>query len=303
MNVVREINAINQKELELGLNASWHDEYKDSARIHVSGLNFELTEGDVITIFSQYGEIMDINMPRDKDTGKPRGFAFLMYEDQRSTVLAVDNLNGAKVLERTLKVDHVKNYRQPKKKNEEGEWEEMEQEVLNARPELIEDNGGHESDSSDSSAASIDPEDPMRDYLLAQRREAKAKKKEKKKAKGKHKDETPEERAARKARKKEKKLLKAKKGKSEGVQAVQDLLSSLGVDRRDVRMRSQSRSPVGDRKRARSRSRSRSPTHVRRRRSPSPSERLGSRRSLSRGAGDRAHRSRYRDEDESRARR
>jgi RNA-binding motif X-linked protein 2 len=49
---------------------------------------------------------VDINMPRDKLTNKPRGFAFLMYEDQRSTVLAVDNLTGAKVLERTLRVDH-----------------------------------------------------------------------------------------------------------------------------------------------------------------------------------------------------
>ena len=55
---------------------------------------------------------MDVNLPRDKETGKPRGFAFLMYEDQRSTVLAVDNLNGAKVLERTLRVDHVKDYKQ-----------------------------------------------------------------------------------------------------------------------------------------------------------------------------------------------
>ena len=34
---------------------------------------------------------------RDKKTGKTKGFCFLAYEDQRSTVLAVDNLNGFKV--------------------------------------------------------------------------------------------------------------------------------------------------------------------------------------------------------------
>eukprot|EP00965_Chrysotila_dentata_P030770 1024956-Pleurochrysis_carterae.AAC.1 len=45
-------------------------------------------------------------MPRDKATGKQRGFAFIAYEDQRSTVLAVDNFNGAKLLGRTLRVDH-----------------------------------------------------------------------------------------------------------------------------------------------------------------------------------------------------
>ena len=126
----------------------------DSAYIHISGLDYELTEGDVIVIFSQYmnplrmqspslrclvfryGEVMDVNLPRDKNTGKTRGFAFLMYEDQRSTVLAVDNLNGATVRNRTLKVDHVKNYKQPKVKGEDGEFQEQDEQSLNAKPEL-----------------------------------------------------------------------------------------------------------------------------------------------------------------------
>ena len=51
---------------------------------------------------------------RDKDTGKPRGFAFLAYEDQRSTVLAVDNLSGARIGKRTVKVDHVLDYKKKK---------------------------------------------------------------------------------------------------------------------------------------------------------------------------------------------
>jgi RNA recognition motif-containing protein len=80
---------------------------------------------------------MDVNMPRDKSTGKSKGFAFLMYEDQRSTVLAVDNLNGAKVRGRTLKVDHVKDYKQPKVRGEDGEFVERDEQSLNAKPELI----------------------------------------------------------------------------------------------------------------------------------------------------------------------
>lgn len=81
--------------------------------------------------------MMDVNLPREKNTGKTRGFGFLMYEDQRSTILAVDNLNGAKVLERTLRVDHVKNYKQPKVKGGDGEWLEPEEQSLNALPEII----------------------------------------------------------------------------------------------------------------------------------------------------------------------
>lgn len=80
---------------------------------------------------------MDINLPRDKETGKTKGFGFLMYEDQRSTVLAVDNLNGATVLDRTLRVDHVKHYKQAKVKGEDGEMVEPEEQSLNAKPELI----------------------------------------------------------------------------------------------------------------------------------------------------------------------
>lgn len=38
---------------------------------------------------SRYGEIVDVNLVRDKGTGKSKGFAFVAYEDQRSTVLAV----------------------------------------------------------------------------------------------------------------------------------------------------------------------------------------------------------------------
>ncbi|KAF9534600.1 hypothetical protein CPB83DRAFT_802647 [Crepidotus variabilis] len=257
MNVVKEINKINEKELELGLNgASWHDEYKDSAYIFVGGLNTEMSEGDVITIFSQYGEIMDANMPRDKETGQPKGFAFVMYEDQRSTVLAVDNLNGAQVLGRTLRVDHVKNYRQAKVKNDEGEWVEPDEQSFNAKPEMIVDSGG-ESEASASTGASIDPEDPMRDYLIEQRKEAKALHKKKIKGKNKRQDETPEERQARKARKQAK---KEKRLKSAGVKGVEDLLKSIGG-------RKNSAAPSDSRRRAGSHDHKRSPSPRRRERS------------------------------------
>ncbi len=87
--------------------------------------------------YIRYGEVVDINLPRDKETGKTKGFGFLMYEDQRSTILAVDNLNGANVLDRTLRVDHVKKYKHAKVKDGDGEWREREEQSLNAKPEMI----------------------------------------------------------------------------------------------------------------------------------------------------------------------
>ncbi|MCJ1307962.1 hypothetical protein MMC25_001612 [Agyrium rufum] len=110
MNTIREIERLNKRELENAVppEASWHADYRDTAYVYVGGLSFDLTEGDIITIFSQFGEPVYINLVRDKETGKSKGFAFLKYEDQRSTDLAVDNLGGATVLDRVLKVDHTR---------------------------------------------------------------------------------------------------------------------------------------------------------------------------------------------------
>ncbi|XP_050369870.1 zinc finger CCCH domain-containing protein 42 isoform X1 [Argentina anserina] len=121
---VKRIQSINAKEAELGIsdNASWHAKYKDSAYVYAGGLSFDLTEGDLLAVFAQYGEVVDLNLVRDKATGKSKGFAFVAYEDQRSTNLAVDNLGGAVVSGRTIRVDHVDKY---KKKEEEDEEEEQ----------------------------------------------------------------------------------------------------------------------------------------------------------------------------------
>ncbi|XP_016130365.1 RNA-binding motif protein, X-linked 2 isoform X1 [Sinocyclocheilus grahami] len=113
---VKLINELNEKEAELDVkdSVSWHSVYKESAWIFLGGIPYELTEGDIICVFSQYGEIANVNLVRDKKTGKSKGFCFLCYEDQRSTILAVDNFNGIKIKGRTIRVDHVANYRPPK---------------------------------------------------------------------------------------------------------------------------------------------------------------------------------------------
>merc|ERR1712018_1026671 len=114
---MKNLNKMNDREIEMGYagtSSSWHNEYKDSAWIYSGGLPYDLTEGDIICVFSQYGEIVHINLIRDHKTGKSKGFAFICYEDQRSTILAVDNLNGMKLCGRLVRVDHVHTYKLPK---------------------------------------------------------------------------------------------------------------------------------------------------------------------------------------------
>ncbi|KAI3749905.1 hypothetical protein L2E82_20525 [Cichorium intybus] len=128
LTLVKRIQNINSKEASLGISedASWHAKYKDSAYVYVGGIPFDLTEGDLLAVFAQYGEIVDVNLVRDKGTGKSKGFAFVAYEDQRSTILAVDNLNGAQVLGRTIRVDHVTKYKKKEEEDEEAEQQKRE---------------------------------------------------------------------------------------------------------------------------------------------------------------------------------
>ncbi|KAL9616399.1 MAG: hypothetical protein Q9160_008725 [Pyrenula sp. 1 TL-2023] len=126
MQAIKQIQALNKRELENAVppSASWHADYRDTAYVYIGGLDLSLSEGDIITIFSQYGEPTHINLIRDKDTGKSKGYGFLKYEDQRSTDMAVDNLSGSVVVkgEMQLRVEHA---RYEKRKREGEDEEEM----------------------------------------------------------------------------------------------------------------------------------------------------------------------------------
>lgn len=44
--------------------ASYHTDYRNSAYIYAGQLSFNLTEGDLLAIFSEYGEVVDVNLVR-----------------------------------------------------------------------------------------------------------------------------------------------------------------------------------------------------------------------------------------------
>ncbi|OAL35581.1 hypothetical protein AYO20_05200 [Fonsecaea nubica] len=215
MNAIRQTQLLNKRELENATppSASWHADYRDTAWIYVGGLHLGLTEGDVVIIFSQYGNPTHLNLIRDKETGKSKGFAFLKYEDQRSCDLAVDNLGGAEVLGRLLRVDHTRY----KKKDDEDE-DTYRIDRLEAQAEAEEEvngNGKRESDNTDDEGDSEDghkrkrrrhlikeekeleellaikqegeEEDPMREYLIREKREEIERAKERQKEKRRHK--------------------------------------------------------------------------------------------------------------------
>ena len=62
--------------------------------LRVGNLPFSAEAEDVTTLFEKYGEVGDVYFPKERDTGRSRGFAFVRYQDKRDAEYAVDGLNG-----------------------------------------------------------------------------------------------------------------------------------------------------------------------------------------------------------------
>jgi RNA recognition motif-containing protein len=73
--------------------------------VFVGNLSLDTTEGDLRTLFEPFGEIARISMINDRETGRPRGFAFVEMEDDREATQAMADLNGREVAGRALRVN------------------------------------------------------------------------------------------------------------------------------------------------------------------------------------------------------
>jgi cold-inducible RNA-binding protein len=63
-------------------------------RLYVGNLSFSTTSDTIRQAFGQAGEVTDIHIVTDRDSGKPRGFAFVTMGSQQAAVDAVQKLNG-----------------------------------------------------------------------------------------------------------------------------------------------------------------------------------------------------------------
>ena len=75
-------------------------------RIYVGNLPFTADEQAVRTLFSQHGAVDSVAMIMDRDTGRPRGFAFVEMP-HTDAARAIQNLNGQDMGGRPLKVNEA----------------------------------------------------------------------------------------------------------------------------------------------------------------------------------------------------
>lgn len=73
-------------------------------RLIIRNLSFQVTEEKLKEIFSKFGEVLEVNIPLNKD-GKKRGFAFLRYKDTKSQLEAMKSLNFQKIEGRPIAID------------------------------------------------------------------------------------------------------------------------------------------------------------------------------------------------------
>jgi len=77
-------------------------------KIYVGNLSFDSTESGIQDIFSQHGEVSDVSIITDRDTGRSRGFGFVEMKDDNAARQAIEELNGREVDGRTLTVNEAR---------------------------------------------------------------------------------------------------------------------------------------------------------------------------------------------------
>ena len=78
------------------------------AKIYVGNCSFDVTEQQLRDVFSAYGEVDSVSVITDRDTGRPRGFAFVEMSDASAAQAAIRGVNGTELGGRTLNVNEAR---------------------------------------------------------------------------------------------------------------------------------------------------------------------------------------------------
>jgi len=76
--------------------------------IFVGNLSYQTTQEDLYAAFSAYGSVERVNIVTDRDTGQPRGFAFVEMTERRDAETAITKLNRAELNGRAMNVNEAR---------------------------------------------------------------------------------------------------------------------------------------------------------------------------------------------------
>jgi RNA recognition motif-containing protein len=76
--------------------------------IFVGNLSYQATQDELQAAFEAYGGVERVNLVTDRETGQPRGFAFVEMTDAEAAQTAIAHLNGAELHGRALNVNEAR---------------------------------------------------------------------------------------------------------------------------------------------------------------------------------------------------
>jgi RNA recognition motif-containing protein len=76
-------------------------------RLYVGNLSYNTTQASIESAFASAGDVREVAMPTDRETGQPRGFAFVTMGNAQQANSAIAQLNGLMLDGRPLKVNEA----------------------------------------------------------------------------------------------------------------------------------------------------------------------------------------------------
>lgn len=82
-----------------------------SRKVFVGNLNFDTTKKELEEALGEAGKITDVHIPVDRNTGRPRGFAFVEFSDSSEAAEAIARFNGFELSGRALRINEAEERR------------------------------------------------------------------------------------------------------------------------------------------------------------------------------------------------
>ena len=78
------------------------------SKLYVGNLSYDTTQEAVRTLFEQVGEVTEVNLITDRDSGRPKGFGFVQMASDELAQEAIRRFNGFSVDNRALTVNEAR---------------------------------------------------------------------------------------------------------------------------------------------------------------------------------------------------
>ena len=79
-----------------------------NSKLYVGNLAYTTSETDLNTLFSEHGNVVEVSLPMDRESGRPRGFGFVTMVSPEAAQAAILALNGKEIGGRALTVNEAR---------------------------------------------------------------------------------------------------------------------------------------------------------------------------------------------------